>query len=606
MYRRASLAVLALLALQLWNASGADAHSVLVSSTPDDGQVLAAAPPSVDLEFTEAVDPAATVLDLVDSRGHRYPASGIHVAHETHIVGELPTLPAETYRLAWRTASADDRHETSGVIVFRVGPGAAPQTTVPPDPLPRPGEALLRWVILVCTGGLVGGLLLVAIGNRRGSRKPLADDVGALMLGVGLTSGALAAVAAPMLMSVQAGGVDRAVRLLPSPFAVRSLLSEAALLVLLGITLCQRHFGISRMRNVMAGGAVAVFATASALLGHAATSGPRTALEASHLVAALAWFGTVVTLPVVAIAAARRPGLAVQLRGELPNLLRAFGSIAVASLGWLIVSGLLLTGDSASTVDSLLTSVFGRILLVKLALALVAGLLGLHLHRRLRSTSDWAGMRALGAEALVLLGVLACVGALLSTAPPQGRRWQPGTTLTGTPTAAGESDGLLESVRISPNVPGHDFVDVDVFNSRRPAPAAITGVRVRLGGPNGESVELSARMTTGGTWVAPTDALDRPGSWTVIVLVERSGLPVVAARYGWVVSGRIGGPAHKVLSVARAAPIAGGAAAAVGALVLLALCVAGLRRRHPAGSTPAVIAEPIVNAEAGEAAALTR
>ena len=166
--RRLGLLLLAVglsMSMQIVRPAISSAHSVLLSSNPSDGQVLSTAPASITLVFTESVDPAMTVIDLVDLRGLRFHPRAVHLAHETNIVADLPRLPDQTYRVSWRTVSADDRHSTSGVVVFGVGARPNITASLPADPLPAPGEVLVRWTLLVSLGGLIGGLLLARSGR---------------------------------------------------------------------------------------------------------------------------------------------------------------------------------------------------------------------------------------------------------------------------------------------------------------------------------------------------------------------------------------------------------------------------------------------------------
>jgi copper transport protein len=559
------------------------AHAVLVSSTPTDGQVLSAAPPSITLVFTESVDPAVTVIDLVDAWGMRFHPLSVHLTHGTDIIADLPRLPDQTYRVTWRTVAADDRHSTSGVVVFGVGARPAVSQSVPADPTPAAGEVLLRWTLLVSLGGLIGGLLLSRTRNRRrDSRIPCLDvDVRSAILGIALISGAIAAVAAPAFAIMQAGGLASAARLLGSQFGQSAIACSAGVLALLVVAWRQRRNGPTCLLDGLAIIGSLVVAVSSALLGHAATSPARTALESVHLLAAMTWFGALLMIAVFAVGLSRRrEGKFSDGRRELARLLLPFGRVAIASVACLIMSGVLLIGDSASTIDALLTSTFGRILMLKLGLAVVGGLFGWRAHRKLRSTTTTVSMRSVCAEVLVLTAVVGCGAALASASPPQGMRWRPGVTFAGSPAASSEVGGLLEALTVRPNRPGRNFVSVTVFNSRRPAPAPISAVEVALSGPNSTPGETSAKRLTSGEWVVPTDMIRQPGDWTITIRVERPGLPSVSTDYSWKVAGSSGGPARSVVSQAPVAPIAGTVTTGLAAVLLLWLLTAQLVRRQ--------------------------
>ncbi len=138
----------------------------------------------------------------------------------------------------------------------------------------------------------------------------------------------------------------------------------------------------------------------------------------AHEIAASAWFGSLA-------------GLALGLRGMQPaseaRLLRATAPRVSRTAGWCVAT-LLVTGGYASwyslgfDLGHLLYSAFGRTLLVKLAIASGAILLGGYNRRYLlpRLSEPGAGdelVRNVTAESCVLIVVLACSSVLAATPP---------------------------------------------------------------------------------------------------------------------------------------------------------------------------------------------
>ncbi|MDT4906823.1 MAG: copper transport protein, partial [Pseudonocardiales bacterium] len=128
---RLAVAVLAMSAglVVLSPSSPASAHAFLTDSNPADGAVLAAAPGTLRLQFSESVVIAATRIDIVDSGGHHYKPTALRLVHTgsgdsteepAQIVGDLPALARSAYRVSWETLSSDDLHRTSGLLVFGV------------------------------------------------------------------------------------------------------------------------------------------------------------------------------------------------------------------------------------------------------------------------------------------------------------------------------------------------------------------------------------------------------------------------------------------------------------------------------------------------------
>ena len=136
--RLAAVLAAALLAVLVGPVPGAQAHAFLARSNPADGQVLAAAPAQLRLDFSESVVLAATEIDVVDGSGrHMTPtrltlvaqgdqdaadaSAGPDTEEPVEVVAALPALGRGSYRVSWRTLSSDDLHRTSGVLVFGVG-----------------------------------------------------------------------------------------------------------------------------------------------------------------------------------------------------------------------------------------------------------------------------------------------------------------------------------------------------------------------------------------------------------------------------------------------------------------------------------------------------
>ncbi len=565
-------AVLLAAVLQLLLSAPAAAHSVLIGSNPSDGEILATAPTSLHLQFSEAVDPRATVITLADGAGHIYQPGSITLAGETEVVASLPKLPPQTYLLDWRTVAADDRHVTSGHVVFAVGVDRPLAVSVPADPRPSAIEATLGWLVFAGIAAAVGGLAA-----HRGVAVPWPASLARVMRRLAVAGSALAVFAAVVVLVRQADSGLSVSLLTGTAFGRRSLARLAGLLLLLVVCLMRRtgRADISSGRRVTLRGVLATFAVldccvSTALLGHAASSPARLSLESLHLALAEVWLAGLLAAACTLPLWARRSGTGWahdELRRAVTSALVCFGRPAAISVAGLVVTGVLLSGDSLSTVDSIVTSIFGRVLLVKLALALAAGLLGWASHRRLRGVRPGVSPRRLAVEALLLLGAVAGGATLAAAAPAQGLRFQPLQVAAGSQTVAIQAGDLVESLVISPNVVGRNFVTVGVFDTRRPAPAPIEGVQVSLTSPRPGVAAITGTAQRSGSagWVLPVPEIDTAGTWQVGVTVHRRGMPDTVSATPWSVAGRTSGTATRLISQARVAPFAG--------LVAVALCV---------------------------------
>ncbi len=115
--------VLGLLLLGLLSAvNPLDAHAFLKQAVPDVGSTLAHSPNEIRIQFTEAVEPAFSKIQVFDGSGKEVDKGDVHrdSSNQALLKVSLPSLGAGTYRVVWRVVSVDT-HVTSGSYTFRVG-----------------------------------------------------------------------------------------------------------------------------------------------------------------------------------------------------------------------------------------------------------------------------------------------------------------------------------------------------------------------------------------------------------------------------------------------------------------------------------------------------
>ena len=541
-------------------ASPASAHAYLAASSPADGSVLQRAPELVTLSFTEAVELSATRIQIVDGDGQRYAPTSMTLRHTSaddaasagdteapvDVVLGLPNLPPNVYHVTWRTLSSDDLHTTNGNLVFGVQRTVRAAAGAPRPAGPAPLETALRWLGLLGACLLVGGAALALLTGA-------ATDVRRRLLRVAAGGGALAMVAAPALLTAQlyAGRTGGGRLLLNEVFNTRWLAYELGQAVLTTAVLIAR----TRGRRGIAIGVPAALAVAytAALLGHA--SGASLALRtvtAVHLLAAGGWAGSVVAgavalVPLLRASSPRGPAVTV--------LLRSFAVLAAGCLALLAVTGLLMAGNQIATVDALITSPYGLLLIAKLTAVGIAGLLGLRTARRLRTARgiDHSPTLARGliTEAAVLVVALGLAAAMASAGPARGPRYE-AVAVKPTSQASGQVADLVDAVTVRPNLPGRNVITVAINETRRPAVSPIGGVSIVLHGPDGQQTVHPVSRTSDGLWSVATDDIRSPGAWQISVTVLRAGLPAVTDTHPWGVAG--GG--RPVVSAATLRPAA--------------------------------------------------
>ncbi|WIX79229.1 copper resistance protein CopC [Amycolatopsis carbonis] len=407
--RRAALLLLVVVGTVLAGATPASAHPTLLFTDPATDTAVPDKPAVITLVFNEPVTAGPRALTLLASDGHTLPLGPTTTAREGHVITAalLGTVPPGTYRVRWQVTGSDgDQVEEE----FRFAVGTAiTGVGATGGQLISWGEAALRWVLFAGLTLALGGVLgerFSTSARRENSRLPalrswvppatLVGLAGVLALAVLLVAGAETPAA---LWQGRAGHV---------------LFAEGlGLAVAFGLSIARR----GRWR-AWAAVPLSVVVVAEGLRSHAnvATPGWGALLTSVHLAAVAIWVGALTHVARAVLAWRReRPAVRWVLAGYVRLAAWVFALVVTSG----VVSALLLVPVSA-----LLTTTYGQVLLIKLALVIVAA--GLAVIARLaarRGRTDRV-RTATRLESTVLIGVLALSAVLVSTPPATSQ--QPG------------------------------------------------------------------------------------------------------------------------------------------------------------------------------------
>ncbi|MBP8001375.1 MAG: copper resistance protein CopC/CopD [Chloroflexi bacterium] len=583
------------------------AHAALLRSEPGENAILSAPPTEVRLWFTEPISPQFSGAQLLDTEGTRLE---IHLAtDETQnnllIIG-LPPIEDGVYSVLWRVHSTADGHFTQGLFVFGVGAGAnvsAAASPAPVTPIAWP-EVALRWLNFTFLLGLIGAAAInFFVLKPAHSPEPLASILyqtqrriwhwGWWWCVAGLIVGLLwLAWQTTQLKSSLPEGTALLIitgAWLSSRLGVLWGVRQLALLVLI--------LALSRQRQpqpLLLWGLLLLLLFSQSLTSHAAALPNQLPLallvDILHLLAAGVWVGGLLALAIGLLPLLRhhRP----QFKAVIKAGWAPFGRLALLAVLLLIATGLYSTGRQVVSLDALISTLYGQALLVKVGLMLVVGLVGftnaLLLHpalatfvaRWLRRPPGWTPLtlahlpRLVVAEVLLGLVLLGVVGFITSAPTAQGAEFLPPPTI---PTALSQTvDDMVINLAIKPNLPGQNVLDIRAVSSRRPPPAEIVRVLVRLQYQDQDFglVTMETTAMEPGRYLLGGDALNLSGAWQIAVVVRRLGLEDSVATFDWVVGD--GRPVRPVLVSNRAwQPLLTVAAA----FVLLLLVVIGLMGR---------------------------
>lgn len=503
-FRRCILVLLTLLAC-LGTPELALAHAALNSSIPADGGVSATAPAQIELVFSEPVSPLA--LRLIGPDGVGRPLDRFVLKDSTVVITAPVGLVNGTYAVSWRVVS-EDGHPVGGTLVFSIG---APSSTAPPeDDQVDTSVRVLFWLSRL---GLYLGLFLGC--GAAASRT----WIGALTGGVrrfGTAMTVFGLLCLPVALAAQ--GLDAMGASLGAIFQPAIWKAATATSYRWTIVGAALAMGIALIGIRLRSGAASVAGSFSALLvgialassGHASAAHPQWLMRPAvflHASTIALWVGAL--LP-----------LALDLptdRGR--DALRRFSFGIPVIVAVLLLSGLVLAVVQVETPTALLSTAYGRVLVVKLALVAIAFLLAAfnrwRLTRRAEAGEKLAArimIRVIAVELAVLVAVFGVAALWRFTPPPRAiaaAQSQPASVHIHTLQA-------MADVTITPGRAGPVSIEVVLMNGEfGPLPAKELSLSFSNPVAGIEPIERQARLGPDGIWRLEALNLPTPGRWEV-------------------------------------------------------------------------------------------
>jgi len=361
LFRAAFIALLTALVLLLLLPRQATAHAVLLSSTPAQGEVLAAAPSRLTLRFSEPVSHVG--LTLVDRVGRSVDLDAVTSGREVTARLKHP-LDTGTYALNWRVVS-EDGHPVRAAVIFSVGRQDAIWDV---RALSDDGDAIsiLTWAVkfgfyCCCLFGVGGVFFAFWIGGTPPGDACTAQLGGACicavvlvgLLGVEETGSSLAGLTA---MGTWAAALD-------------SSLARSMALVAVSLLLAFAAIGRPNAGQSLSLAALTILGPGFALTGHASDAGIKWLSFAAlsfHVCAACFWAGALPRLWLLL-----GPG-----RAGRDGALRRFSTAIPYSVAAIVLAGAYLGSIQLGAPEALWSTAYGRVLIGKLVLVVSALLLG--------------------------------------------------------------------------------------------------------------------------------------------------------------------------------------------------------------------------------------
>lgn len=506
----------------------AEGHATLVRSSPANDQIVAESPREIALEFDEAVEPGLASITVFDGEARRVGVGKPTApAHGRLVVSVPEVLPRGTFTVVWRSVSVDG-HAINGYFVFHVGVQGANPTGVigevdngVPSPAVRVQDAVARFLGLSLTLIVVGGvasLLLMLRGRNPAVERRLWRYVASAAVVL-----ALVAVWSVVIQAAKVAGSSTAAALESDalgPVLGSQNGSARILQVVAALVVAVAAAGVGRRMAVRAAVAGAIAGAAlltvvNGVAGHAGARGPLAVIvDAVHVAAASVWVGGLATV-VFAIVLVRR-----DRTSFAQDALGAFSRVAVAAVAALILTGAISALVELGGLSHLWSTGYGRLILVKVALA--AGLVALGTVSRRRVRHGETGPRPPGRLILTELGIMVVVVAVttqLVAEPPARLATVTGETQHTVTTTLG---GMRARITVTPVTAGPNTVTVALTRDGR----SVDVDEVRVAATNTDAglgpIRAPAVRSQPGTYVAASMPLLAKGEWRVVVSA-RSG-----------------------------------------------------------------------------------
>jgi copper transport protein len=362
----------------------ASAHAYVVSSAPANGAELGTAPTAVRVTFDEAVTLPGTADEatVLNADGTRVDTGAPHLdaARTTLTIGVKPGIAKGAYLASWSVISADT-HPVGGSLEFGYG---VPATAAAAPEAPRPSALLSLFV-----GGAKGLLYLALVAGLGVPPAALllgaAADERRLVVRVARIGGAAAAAASVLQLVLQhlweAGGLAT---FATSAYAI-AVYARVGALALAGVAIGPGAADRPRpaARAVFAAAALVAVGTV-VVNGHGGSHAWwYFASTALHAAAAVAWLGGLAVLGWLLL----RGRLGADRLRRMPHW-SLYAGLSVAALA---LSGVLQGLVEVRYPAALVTTQYGWVLIVKLALVAVVLAFAVRGHLWVRAETRAAG-----------------------------------------------------------------------------------------------------------------------------------------------------------------------------------------------------------------------
>ena len=512
--------------------TAASAHATLVSSTPADGQSVPTSPSELRITFSEAVTTISGGVSVLNADGKTVDVGNSeNVGGRTLVAPITETLSDGTYVATYRVLSADG-HPVSGSLLFGVGEGALDRSAQPSSNGDRLWEiigGISRFIMYLAALVAAGvAFFLAFIHDHAEDRWRIVPFVR-----IGSILALLSAIG--IVMSQAALLTGKGAGAITDSNVLRDVLNQNLgwSLALLMIGLAAVHLSTDLSKKVVSkslalSGGLAV-TVSFAVWGHATELSPKAislAADAIHATAAALWLGGLVGL--VMVLSLRTPESVRATAGIISRFsLMAFWSVIALTIAGLTLT---ITGSDAS-LNSILTTTWGQLVLAKIGLTLIVVLIAAWNRRTLvpslisptenngELAVRWATLlRTVRAEAVLLVAVVALTAIVVNVPPARTAV----VAKTDRVDITQRVDTGNVQLSVDPAIVGPNTVAVRYTDGTDQPINVANSMSIEFSQPSAglEPITRLVPASEPGVFVIQGNELSIPGTWTITIAVR--------------------------------------------------------------------------------------
>ena len=495
----------------------ASAHPFLLDSEPGQGQNAPAGTTQIITNYSEAVEIGFSELRVYDANGNQVDNKDTaYNGGETSLIVTTPPLEDGVYTITSKVLSKIDGHLVQAAIVFGVGDVKIDssllekqensETTFIPESIARFPGLVGQTIVL---GGVIVSITIWSSQQTR-FREVFADinEQFKIKFSKIIGIGVIATFASNFIMlGVQTWRLETSpLDVIGTTFGTTWLIRMIITIIIIGL-----WFWMEKKNEITIKGQIPlliaslILIATTTMMGHGAS----TELEApwildySHNLLSSIWIGGVIFFAFVALPTITKTENSIKEKITL-SLIPRFSGLFIIAIGILIITGPTLLWFLDDNVASLTDSTYGKLILIKIAIAAaMIGFGGMYQIKFLKNMNDLEKLnisrkisKPLKFEAGLGIALLAVVALLVNSSLPAGEI-QSADAIQGTfgYESVLFSENAKFDVKVLPAGIGSNTISVIVTSYDNKPLADISGLKIKVSNPQKNISPIEAEVT---------------------------------------------------------------------------------------------------------------